>query len=436
MRRVPSCVPARRAQRRGRLPHAARGRRHHARDGDETGSDQRAGRVAWSARDPSTGYFVLMTVTGDTPVQRVPVPPRSVLFDVDLEADAQGETIAAYSRCHRDPPPRRPQIGNALAQMPEWSAARGCNLHQFNFTTGRETRIAGANAPDASQFLPTVWKTRVAFARVYERRRGRLGDRAYLYIRGVTGADASRQVPAGNRSRLQTCSGRPVRCLYSVEWAHVARPGRAASRVRLGHGGHQRPALVRLSRHARRAAHPPDPLVARLGRDPGPGADRSDYRRGPRHLGACPVRRQRGERPAPLLHVRRRPRAGRRAPARVLPVPAARARVHDQRRHAAVPGLGCALGGTGMHGAEPVPLRSRVHRHGAWSCGSTPASRSRYGRASRRSRELTPQRGALSGRAWSQPVRARAPARLMVPTSAAVRTCLRGPNRDENLSPR
>lgn len=176
-----------------------------------------AGRVAWSARDPSTGYFVLMTVTGDTPVQRVPVPPRSVPFDVDLGPDAQGETIAAYSRCHRDPPPRRPQIGNALAQMPEWSAARGCNLHQFNFTTGRETRIAGANAPDASQFLPTVWKTRVAFARVYERRRGRLGDRAYLYIRGVTGADASRQVPAGNRSRLRTCSGRPVRCLYSVE---------------------------------------------------------------------------------------------------------------------------------------------------------------------------------------------------------------------------
>jgi hypothetical protein len=101
--------------------------------------------------------------------------------------------------------------------MPEWSAARGCNLHQFSFTTGRETRIAGANAPDASQFLPTVWKTRVSFARVYERRRGRLGDRAYLYVRGVAGAEPSRQVPAGNRSRLRSCSGRPVRCRYTVE---------------------------------------------------------------------------------------------------------------------------------------------------------------------------------------------------------------------------
>jgi hypothetical protein len=176
-----------------------------------------AGRVVWSAWDTSSGHFVLMTVTAGAPVQRVPVPPRSVPFDVDLGPDAQGETVAAYSRCHRDPPGRRPAVGNALAQMPEWSAARGCNLHQFNFTTGRETRIADANAPDASQFLPTVWKTRVAFARVYERRRGRLGDRAYLYTRAVTGAERSRQVPAGNRSRLRTCSGRPVRCRYTVE---------------------------------------------------------------------------------------------------------------------------------------------------------------------------------------------------------------------------
>jgi len=176
-----------------------------------------AGRVVWSAYDASRGYYVLRTVTAGTPAQDVPVPPRSVPFDVDLGPDAQGETVAVYSRCHRDPPPRRPQVGNALTQMPEWSAARGCNLHQFNFTTGRETRIAGANAPNASQFLPTIWKTRVAFARVYERRRGRLGDRAYLYTRGVTSAERSRRVPAGNRSRLRSCSGRPVRCRYTVE---------------------------------------------------------------------------------------------------------------------------------------------------------------------------------------------------------------------------
>jgi hypothetical protein len=176
-----------------------------------------AGRVIWSAFDPAQGNFVLMTVTGDTPVQPVPVRPRSVPFDVDLGPDAQGEAVAAYSRCHRDPPRRRPFVGSALTQMPEWSAGRGCDLYQFSFATGRETRIAAANTPSASEFLPTVWKARVAFARVYERRPGRVGDRAYLYTRAVTGAGRSRGVPAGNRSTARFCSGRPLRCRYTVE---------------------------------------------------------------------------------------------------------------------------------------------------------------------------------------------------------------------------
>jgi hypothetical protein len=176
-----------------------------------------AGRVIWSTFDPVAGNYVLMTAARDTPVQRVPVRPRSVPFDVDLGPDAEGETVAAYSRCYRDPPRRRPSVGNALTQMPEWSAGRGCDLYQFNFATGRETRIAAANSPSASEFLPAVWKTRVAFARVYERRRGRLGDRAYLYTRAVTGVGRSRRVPAGNRSTARFCSGRPVRCRYTVE---------------------------------------------------------------------------------------------------------------------------------------------------------------------------------------------------------------------------
>ena len=175
-----------------------------------------AGRVAWSARDPSTGYFVLMTVTGDTPVQRVPVPPRSVPFDVDL-----GRTPRARrSRRTRAAIATRRRAGHRSATpLPRCRNGR---------PRGAATCISSISRPGARpasrartrRTRPSSCRrcaTRVAFARVYERRRGRLGDRAYLYIRGVTGADASRQVPAGNRSRLQTCSGRPVRCLYSVE---------------------------------------------------------------------------------------------------------------------------------------------------------------------------------------------------------------------------
>ena len=108
--------------------------------------------------------------------------------------------------------------GNIIAnQMPNWSSGRGCNLYRFNFATGRETTVAAANSPGASEFLPTIWKTRVAFARVYERKQGIGGDRAYLYFRGVEGAGKSVQVPAGSRSTQRFCSGKPRRCKRLVE---------------------------------------------------------------------------------------------------------------------------------------------------------------------------------------------------------------------------
>jgi len=176
-----------------------------------------AGRIAWSAFDPAAGGYSLITMTSAAPPAAVPIAPRAVPFDIELGPDAHGQTIGAYSRCGRDPRPRRPFIGNALTQMPEWSSGRGCDLYQFDFATGRETRIAAANSPRASEFLPTVWKGRVAFARVYEHRKGRRGDRAYLYTRAVTGAGRSRQVPAGNRSTARFCSGMPLRCRYTVE---------------------------------------------------------------------------------------------------------------------------------------------------------------------------------------------------------------------------
>ena len=40
-----------------------------------------------------------------------------------------------------------------------------------------------ASTRGASEFLPTVWTDRIAFARRYERRRGRAGRRAFLYVR-------------------------------------------------------------------------------------------------------------------------------------------------------------------------------------------------------------------------------------------------------------
>jgi len=175
------------------------------------------GRLAWSSFDPGRRAYVLMTRVGDV-TSEVPVRPRSVPFDVDLGPDTNGNTIAAYSRCRREPPRRDPAIGNVFTQLPDWARGRGCDLYEFDFGTGRESRIAGASSRAGSEFLPSVWGRRVAFARVYEHRRGRAGERPYLYLRALAGDRRSLRVPAGSRSKQRFCSGgRRHRCKLIVE---------------------------------------------------------------------------------------------------------------------------------------------------------------------------------------------------------------------------
>ena len=162
------------------------------------------GRIVWSDYDAVQGrYFLTQQVGGIT--TRLPVAPRAVPFDVDLGPDVDGKPVAAYSRCRRDPPPRSAPRGS-IAQMPEWRLGRGCDLYLYSFEQGREVLVRFASTHGASEFLPTVWTDRIAFARRFERRRGRAGRRAFLFVRpnslfasqGRRGH--TRRVPAGPRT--------------------------------------------------------------------------------------------------------------------------------------------------------------------------------------------------------------------------------------------
>jgi hypothetical protein len=174
-----------------------------------------AGRLAWSAFDPARNGYVLMThAAGTTSV--VPVQARGVPFDVDLGPDEHGDTVAVYSRCGDEPDGAPDRTG-----IPVWRTGRGCDIFKFSFATGRETRVASANGARSSEFLPSIWDTRIAFARVYERRRGRAGDRAYLYARSVLGSGGAGRLKAGPRSAGSLClfpveGGGPV-CGTTVE---------------------------------------------------------------------------------------------------------------------------------------------------------------------------------------------------------------------------
>lgn len=139
------------------------------------------GRIVWSDYDPvAKRYFLTQRIGGVT--SRLPVGPRSVPFDVDLGPDTDGKPVAAYSRCRRDPPLRNPPRG-ALAQLPEWRLGRGCDVYLYSFEQGREVLVRFASTRSSSEFLPTVWTDRIAFARRFERRKGRAGRRAFLYVR-------------------------------------------------------------------------------------------------------------------------------------------------------------------------------------------------------------------------------------------------------------
>jgi hypothetical protein len=166
-----------------------------------------AGRLAWSAFDPARNGYVLMTqASGTTSV--VPVQPRGVPFDADLGPDEQGDTVAVYSRCAREP---------AGKGIPVWRTGRGCDIFKFTFATGRETRVASANGARSSELLPSIWDTRIAFARVYERRKGRAGDLAYLYARSLLGSGSSVRLRSGPRICVIPPQGGRQVCGVGVE---------------------------------------------------------------------------------------------------------------------------------------------------------------------------------------------------------------------------
>jgi hypothetical protein len=103
--------------------------------GKPTPVSSHGGRLAWSAFDPATSRYSLMTrINGVT--SPVPVAPRTVPFDVDLGPGESGDTVAVYSRCRRDPGRSGPTGNAIIGQFPDWSTGRGCDVFQFDFASG------------------------------------------------------------------------------------------------------------------------------------------------------------------------------------------------------------------------------------------------------------------------------------------------------------
>ena len=151
------------------------------------GLDAFGGVLAWSAFDPAVNGWRLVVQRGGGSPQAVAVEPRGVPFDLDLGPGEDGGVVAAYSRCARESV--KYSRGGAL----EYAGGRGCDVFRLDLGGGGEQRLERASTEEASEFLPSIWKDSVAFARVYERREGRRGELPYLYVRPLGGGRSDRQ---------------------------------------------------------------------------------------------------------------------------------------------------------------------------------------------------------------------------------------------------
>ena len=149
------------------------------------------------SRADGLGGFELVRRTGSGPVQRIPIAPRRVPFDVDVGPTSGGRLLAVYSRCDTEP-----SMGEWGTR--EYQTGRGCDIFKVDVERGAEARYTAVNATDASEFWPTYWKGRVAFGRVYDHKR----SYPYVYVKTVASRRPSQRMPGGQRKECPPGGGR------------------------------------------------------------------------------------------------------------------------------------------------------------------------------------------------------------------------------------
>lgn len=137
-------------------------------------------RYAFSRYDASAGGYVLMAGRGAGPARRLPVRVREQPFDVDLGPTRSGSTAAVYSRCSSI---------RVRQDVPDYGSETGCDVFQYTFADRTERRVRAVSSKAGSEFVPTLWRGRIAFARrIANTPIGRLRIRLLIYDRrtGVT----------------------------------------------------------------------------------------------------------------------------------------------------------------------------------------------------------------------------------------------------------
>jgi hypothetical protein len=150
----------------------------------------------WSTQSEQAGQHrvVRLKIYEHGRTRLAPVPPVRYPNDLDLGPDARGRVTAVYSRCSRPVTPIAVQMG--------------CHLYRYTLG-GHEHRIKHVSRTGYSERNPTIWRSRVAYARFRDADEAPV-DRIYLndgrrnrrLPRGTFRPDESLGAPSAQTGRL------------------------------------------------------------------------------------------------------------------------------------------------------------------------------------------------------------------------------------------
>jgi len=141
------------------------------------------GVAAFSLYDEASGSYRLAISRHRGPPELVAIAAQPTAFDVDVGPNRDGSPTVVYSRCASTNP--RP---------------RGCDLYRYSLTAGTKSKLVVPSTAKASETAPTIWGTRIAWARV---RDADATSRPAIYTRTLSAPASrpSRRLP-GIPSRL------------------------------------------------------------------------------------------------------------------------------------------------------------------------------------------------------------------------------------------
>ena len=116
-----------------------------------------SGVAAFSIYDEAAGSYRLAISRNGGPPEILAVAAQPTAFDLDVGPNSAGSPAIVYSRCA------------ATGRRP-----RRCDLYRYSLSAGRESKLAGASSPDASETAPTIWGARIAWARLSDARDARV----------------------------------------------------------------------------------------------------------------------------------------------------------------------------------------------------------------------------------------------------------------------